>query len=95
MSNAITRYVDGNSRREKTAPSQPRAATDAQPLAATLFVSVIIAAGAAVLTLWGPRHVPNPILFGTLLAASALASSLRLRVPLGTSASAGQLALFP
>ena len=36
---------------------------------------------------WGPRHVPNPILFVVLLAASALASSLRLRVPLGATAS--------
>ena len=40
-----------------------------------------------VLAFWGPRHVPNPALFATLLAASALASSLRLRVPLGTSSS--------
>jgi diguanylate cyclase (GGDEF)-like protein/PAS domain S-box-containing protein len=83
----IARHVDGSSRGEKTAPKQPHESTGSQPLAATLFVSVIIAAGTAVLMLWGPRHVPNPVLFGTLLAASALASSLRLRVPLGASAS--------
>ena len=58
-----------------------------QPLAATFFVALIIAAGAAVLALWGPRQVANPALFATLLAASALASSLRLRVPLGPSSS--------
>ena len=48
---------------------------------------MIIAAGAAVLALLGPRQVADPLLFATLLAASALASSLRLRVPLGASAS--------
>ena len=88
----ITRYVDGSSRVEKTAPARSRAgvsdaAADSQPLGATLFVSVIIAAGVTVLALWGPRHVPNPVLFGTLLAASAIASSLRLKVPLGASSS--------
>jgi diguanylate cyclase (GGDEF)-like protein/PAS domain S-box-containing protein len=88
----ITRYVDGSSRVEKTAPARSRAGVsdagaDSQPLGATLFVSVIIAAGVTVLMLWGPRHVPNPVLFGTLLAASAIASSLRLKVPLGASSS--------
>jgi len=88
----ITRYVDGSSRVEKTAPARSRAGVsdagaDSQPLGATLFVSVIIAAGVTVLALWGPRHVPNPVLFGTLLAASAIASSLRLKVPLGASSS--------
>ena len=82
----IPRHVDVNRRAEKTAPAS-RDAADSQPLGATLFVSVIIAAGATVLTLWGPRQVPNPVLFGTLLAASAIASSLRLKVPLGASSS--------
>ena len=79
--------VDGSSRREQTAPTQPDETTRSQPLAATIFVATIIAAGAAVLAFWGPRHVPNPVLFGTLLAASALASSLRLRLPLGARSS--------
>jgi diguanylate cyclase (GGDEF)-like protein/PAS domain S-box-containing protein len=82
----IPRHVDGNRRAEKTAPAS-RDAADSQPLAATLFVSVVIAAAATVLALWGPRRVPNPVLFGTLLAASAIASSLRLKVPLGASSS--------
>ena len=82
----IPRHVDVNRHAEKTAPAS-RDAADSQPLGATLFVSVIIAAGATVLTLWGPRQVPNPVLFGTLLAASAIASSLRLKVPLGASSS--------
>jgi diguanylate cyclase (GGDEF)-like protein/PAS domain S-box-containing protein len=67
--------------------SQSDATAATQPLAATLFVSLVIAMGTAVLVGWGPRRVPNPILFATLLAASALASSLRLRVPLGASSS--------
>jgi len=58
-----------------------------QPLGATLFVTTVIVAAAAVLVVWGPRHVPNPTLFVALLGVSALASSLRLRVPLGATAS--------
>jgi diguanylate cyclase (GGDEF)-like protein/PAS domain S-box-containing protein len=79
--------VDGNSRREQTAPAPAAAIPGSQPLAATIFVAAIIAAGAAVLAFLGPRHVANPVLFATLLAASALASSLRLRVPLGARSS--------
>ncbi len=82
----ITRPVDGSSRVEKTTPVS-HAGADSQPLGATLFVAVIIAAGVTVLALWGPRHIPNPVLFATLLAASAIASSLRLKVPLGASSS--------
>ena len=69
--------------RTAPAPAQP----DRQPLSATLFVSAIIVAGGAVLAFWGPRIAPNPGLFAVLLAASALASSLRLRLPLGASSS--------
>jgi diguanylate cyclase (GGDEF)-like protein/PAS domain S-box-containing protein len=87
--------VDGSSRRdqaaparpEQTAPPQPDATTPKQPVAATIFVAAIIAAGAMVLALWGPRQIPNPVLFGALLAASALASSLRLKVPIGARSS--------
>ena len=79
--------LDGRGRRGQAPSSEPEDALRSQPPAARLFVGAIIAAGALVLAFWGPRHVPNPILFATLLAASVLASSLRLRVPLGTSAS--------
>ena len=79
--------LDGRGRRGQAPSSEPEDALRSQPPAARLFVGAIIAAGALVLAFWGPRHVPNPILFATLLAASALASSLRLRVPLGVSSS--------
>ncbi len=71
--------LDGRSRAGQTASTQPEEALRSQPRAAMLFVAAIIAAGAAALAFWGPRHVPNPVLFATLLAASALASSLRLQ----------------
>ena len=79
--------LDGRGRRGQAPSSEPEDALRSQPPAARLFVGAIIAAGALVLAFWGPRHVPNPVLFATLLAASALASSLRLRVPLGVSSS--------
>jgi diguanylate cyclase (GGDEF)-like protein/PAS domain S-box-containing protein len=56
-----------------------------QPLAATLFVWAIIAAACAVLVFWGPRSLPDPGLFVVLLGASALASSLQLKLPLGSN----------
>jgi diguanylate cyclase (GGDEF)-like protein/PAS domain S-box-containing protein len=79
--------MDGASRDGTTPSSRPDETTHAQPLAATLFVATIIAAAAVVLVLWGPRHVSNRLLFAILLAASALASSLRLKVPLGARSS--------
>ena len=79
--------LDGRRRGGQAASNQPEEALRSQPPAARLFVAAIIAAGASVLAFWGPRHVSNPVLFATLLAASALASSLRLRVPLGISSS--------
>jgi diguanylate cyclase (GGDEF)-like protein/PAS domain S-box-containing protein len=79
--------LDGRGRAGQAASNQPEEALRSQPPAARLFVAAVIAAGASVLVFWGPRHVPNPVLFATLLAASALASSLRLRVPLGVSSS--------
>jgi diguanylate cyclase (GGDEF)-like protein/PAS domain S-box-containing protein len=79
--------VDGSSRGDQSAPAQPDGNARSQPLGATIFVAAIIAAGALVLALWGPRHVPDPMVFGSMLAASALASSLRLRVPLGARSS--------
>jgi diguanylate cyclase (GGDEF)-like protein/PAS domain S-box-containing protein len=72
---------------ERAAIAQPDEATRSQPLGATLFVTAIIVAAAIALVFFGPRHLPNPPLFLALLGASALASSLRLRVPLGVTTS--------
>jgi diguanylate cyclase (GGDEF)-like protein/PAS domain S-box-containing protein len=58
-----------------------------EPLLADLFVGTVIALGCVVLALWGPRQLPSPVLFAVLLAASALASTLRLRLPLGSASS--------
>jgi len=65
----------------------PSPAAARQPLPATLFVASVIAAAGAVLVLWGPRRIPSPGQFAVLLLASALASSLRLKLPHGTSSS--------
>jgi diguanylate cyclase (GGDEF)-like protein/PAS domain S-box-containing protein len=70
--------------------SVPRSASQQdprQPLSATFFVSAVIAGAAAVLAIWGPRSIPDPTLFFVLLGMSVLASSLRLRVPLGATSS--------
>jgi diguanylate cyclase (GGDEF)-like protein/PAS domain S-box-containing protein len=81
------RDADAGSREGRTASAQSEQQSSSQPPSAMLFVGLIIGLGVLVLLLWGPRHVPNPVLFGTLLAASALASSLRLHVPLGAKSS--------
>ena len=79
------RRVNASSRVDKATPAS-HDTTGSQPLAATVFVSVIIAASMGMLALWGPdTYRPGSV--RPLLAASALASSLRLRVPLGTSSS--------
>jgi diguanylate cyclase (GGDEF)-like protein/PAS domain S-box-containing protein len=57
------------------------------PVAASIFVIAVVAVGCIVLVLQGPSHITHPGQFAALLAASVLASSLRLRLPLGTSAS--------
>jgi hypothetical protein len=49
----------------------------------TLFVSAIIAGAVAVLATEPPTHIPDPVLLAVLLGASALASSLHPRTPLG------------
>jgi diguanylate cyclase (GGDEF)-like protein/PAS domain S-box-containing protein len=86
---ALTGSAGGESRDGQGLPreSQGEAANQRQPLAATIFVWLVIVTGAAVLAIWGPREAPNPVLFTVLLAISALASSLRLRLPLGNSSS--------
>ena len=57
------------------------------PVSASVFVIAVVAVGCVVLILQGPRQITHPTQFIALLAASVLASSLRLRLPLGTSAS--------
>jgi diguanylate cyclase (GGDEF)-like protein/PAS domain S-box-containing protein len=57
------------------------------PVGARLFVAAVVVAAVAVLALWGPRQVPDPALFVGLLVVSALASGLKVHLPLGTSAS--------
>jgi len=83
------RFRDWLSREHRPAQGDASAATslDHLPVAASVFVVAIVAAGFAVLILQGPRTIKNPAQFAVLLAASVLASSLRLRLPLGTSAS--------
>jgi diguanylate cyclase (GGDEF)-like protein/PAS domain S-box-containing protein len=57
------------------------------PISASVFVIAVVAVGCVVVILQGPRQITHPTQFVALLAASVLASSLRLRLPLGTSAS--------
>ena len=57
------------------------------PISASVFVIAVVAVGCVVVILQGPRQITHPTQFLALLAASVLASSLRLRLPLGTSAS--------
>src|SRR5262245_56903584 len=83
------RLRDWLSRGRRPAHGDASSATslDHLPVAASVFVVAVIAAGFAVLVLQGPRQLTHPTQFIALLAASVLASSLRLRLPLGSSAS--------
>jgi len=76
-------------RRHRPAQDDASTATSLEhlPVAASVFVIAVVAAGCVVLVLQGPRQITHPAQFVALLAASILASSLRLRLPLGTSAS--------
>ena len=57
------------------------------PWAGRVFVTGVIGAGAFVLATHLPSGLPHPFLFTFLAGASILASALKLRLPLGTSAS--------
>ena len=72
-----------------TRADQPKAAEGSATLtrAGLWYVSVVIAAGAVMLVWRFPRSVPDIGLFIGLLLVSALASSHRLRLPLGASSS--------
>src|SRR4030095_6487245 len=83
------RLRDWMSRGHRPASGDASTATSPPPLpvAAGVFVVAVVAAGFAVLILQGPRQMQHPAQFAVLLAASVVASSLRLRLSLGTSAS--------
>jgi diguanylate cyclase (GGDEF)-like protein/PAS domain S-box-containing protein len=70
-----------------TTPSAPASPPATLPPAARAFVTAVAAAGIAVLLVFFPREIPNLWLFLGLVGLSSLASGLRLRLPLGTSAS--------
>ncbi len=57
------------------------------PVAARLYVSAVLAAGAVVFALFLPRTIADPILFAALLFLSSLASALKVNLPLTTSGS--------
>jgi diguanylate cyclase (GGDEF)-like protein/putative nucleotidyltransferase with HDIG domain len=57
------------------------------PLAARLYVGVVLLAGALVLVRFGPHTVPNSGLFLGLLLCSSIASALKVSLPLTTSGS--------
>jgi len=57
------------------------------PLVARLYVGSVLASGALILILYGPRSIAHPIVFIALLLCSALASALKVSLPLATSGS--------
>src|SRR5688572_26813435 len=57
------------------------------PAAGRFFVAGIIAAAAVAMVIGWPRQLGDVTTFAVLLAASSLASGLKLRLPLGTSSS--------
>jgi len=57
------------------------------PFAARLYVGAVLTAGLLLLGLFGPRSIPNPILFAALLGGSSLASAMKVSLPLTTSGS--------
>src|SRR4051794_39395886 len=57
------------------------------PTAGRFFVVAVIAAAAVAMAVGRPRQMPEITTFAALLVVSSLASGLKLRLPLGTSAS--------
>src|SRR5687768_7114855 len=57
------------------------------PAAGRFFVAGVIVAATVAMVAGRPRQIPDLGLFIGLLIASSLASGLKLRLPLGTSAS--------
>ena len=69
------RLRDWMSRGRRPASGDASGATslDHLPVAASVFVVSVVAAGFAVLILQGPHHLQNPAQFAVLLAASVVA----------------------
>src|SRR3990172_496452 len=57
------------------------------PIAARLYVGIVLAAGATVLVFFAPRDLDHPILFAALLICSSVASALKVSLPLASSGS--------
>src|SRR5215471_4478802 len=57
------------------------------PLVARLYVGSVLASGALILVLYGPRSLSHPVLFVGLLLCSSLTSALKVNLPLATSGS--------
>jgi diguanylate cyclase (GGDEF)-like protein/putative nucleotidyltransferase with HDIG domain len=57
------------------------------PIAARLFVGVVLGAGAVTLALFFPRTLANPMLFAFLLSCSSLTSALKVSLPIASSGS--------
>ena len=57
------------------------------PTSARLFVGAVLGAGALLLAFYAPRTIPDPVLFVTLLTCSAVASALKVSLPLASSGS--------
>jgi hypothetical protein len=55
------------------------------PWPARLFVGAVICGGYTVLATYLPTTIPHPLLFAVVAAASAIASGLKLRLPLGAT----------
>jgi diguanylate cyclase (GGDEF)-like protein/PAS domain S-box-containing protein len=55
------------------------------PWPARLFVGAVICGGYTVLATYLPTTIPHPVLFAVVAAASAIASGLKLRLPLGAT----------
>src|ERR1700694_701135 len=57
------------------------------PIAARLYVGAVLLAGVLVVAFLAPHTIANPIVFGSLLLCSSLASALKVSLPLATSGS--------
>jgi len=57
------------------------------PIAARLYVGAVLTAGALTITFFAPRSIDNFVLFVAILGFSALASALKVSLPLATSGS--------
>ncbi|HEV2985630.1 MAG TPA: HD domain-containing phosphohydrolase [Vicinamibacterales bacterium] len=57
------------------------------PIAARLYVGAVLLAGVLVVVFFAPHTIAKPIVFGSLLLCSSLASALKVSLPLATSGS--------